>query len=92
MPALHGRIETGALALEEQANGLADGDSDSGERVGDREHEQVVPAQSSAPRHPPAITSAAGGTPKTMIRTLRSDVSVSIGIDSEVPRTSTSLI
>ena len=68
---------------------VADGDAEPGQRVGDREHDQVVPVQGSAPRQPSAHASAAGGTTKTIVRTTRSDVSCSIGtISATVSRVS----
>ena len=51
-----------------------------GQRVGDREHDQVVPVQGAAPRQPARDQRARrAAAPKTIVRTIRSEVSCSIG-------------
>ena len=87
----HGQQRSHRAAGLEAAVGeqpvIADGDAQPGERVGDREHDQVLPVQGPAPRQPSAApTSATGGTPKTIVRTTRSSVSCSIGTVSATPR------
>jgi hypothetical protein len=70
-------------------NGFAGRDSDPGKGVGDREHEWVVPAQTSAPRHPPRDHKrgrhAEDHDPDNPLGRLGLD-----RIDSEVPRGSRS--
>ena len=70
-----GRLEA---AVGEQPV-IADGDPQPRERVGDRQHKQVLPMQAATHANHPPTPSAAGGPAKTSVRTIRSRVSWSIG-------------